>query len=696
MNQQKGQFHITKNQLAFLLLFPVIFFYFELVFRISTIGTQSNHSIPIILLFSIIYGCVFYLITTLSKKPYLNHVLAITLMSLLSAGYVVEYFVYRQFKVFYDINTITGGAGGAMTDYAHDVKALVLSPDGILKIVLFLLPFLIYFFWAKKWMDKGPADAMRRGLAVGILAICCVLSFCTIASNDAYRPAYTSEYNYQTAVERFGLATAARLDVKNMITGDAGGSFEMVDNGGNPSAPDGNPSGDDGNPSGDDGNPSGDGLLPQSPSATAPPQAEEPQFNVMDLNFSKEGSKKIQELNAYVSSLTPSKQNEMTGIFKGKNLIMISAEAFTAEVIDPILTPTLHRMATKGINFTDYYQPASAGTTGGEYQNVFGMMPTAGGMSFKNTADNLNYFTMGSQLDRLGYYGKAYHNNDYMYYDRHKTHINLGYSDGFMGYGNGMEEYVSRNWPQSDLEMIAGTLPTYIDKQPFNIYYMSVSGHSGYSKAGNAMTRKNWSLVENLNRTDQIKGYYAANIELENAMAHLISELEAKGIEDDTVICISADHFPYGLDKDGKFGNMPYLSELYGYDVTNYFERDHNRLILWCGCLEDSDPIIVDAPTSSLDIVPTLSNLFGTEFDSRLMPGRDVFSDAEAIVFNMNYDWKTEYGTYYSSKGQFVPAEEGAQISPRYVDRVKAIVRNKRHYCELALDNDYFRYLFGE
>ena len=73
---------------------------------------------------------------------------------------------------------------------------------------------------------------------------------------------------------------------------------------------------------------------------------------------------------------------------------------------------------------------------------MFGMLPTSGGMSFKKTANTYNYMTIGSQLNRLGYYGKAYHNNSYTYYSRNLTHINLGYSDGFMGYGNGMEAYV--------------------------------------------------------------------------------------------------------------------------------------------------------------------------------------------------------------------------------------------------------------
>ena len=140
---------------------------------------------------------------------------------------------------------------------------------------------------------------------------------------------------------------------------------------------------------------------------------------------------------------------------------------------------------------------------------------------------------------------------------------------------------------------------------------------------------------------------------------------------------------------------MPLLSELYGYNVENYIQRDHSRLILWSGCLEDQEPIVVDSPTSSLDVLPTLFNLFGVEFDSRLLPGRDVFSDAEALVFFSGYDWKTELGTYYASSGKFVPASEDTVIPEGYVAQIKSIVRNKINYCKGVLDTDYFRLLFG-
>jgi lipoteichoic acid synthase len=302
-------------------------------------------------------------------------------------------------------------------------------------------------------------------------------------------------------------------------------------------------------------------------------------------------------------------------------------------------------------------------------------------------------FTLGNMFRSIGVENTfAYHNNTHSFYHRDLSHPNMGYT--YKGVGNGLEAFITDCWPQSDLEMIAGTLPTYIDKQPFNVYYMSVSGHSGYNRAGNAMTAKNWEAVQDLPYSDQIKGYLAANLELENALAHLVAELESKGIADDTVICIGTDHFPYGLDQGGALGKMPYLSELYGYNVTTYFQRDHSRLIIWSGCLEDKEPIIVDSPTFSLDILPTLSNLFGTEFDSRLMPGRDVFSDAEAIVFNMNYNWKTDLGTFYG--GTFTPKDENTEIPEGYVNRIKTIVRNKIKYCSGALDADYFAAHFSK
>ncbi len=668
---------------VFGLVFALSLVYMETVFRIAAIGSLLHMGYVYTILFSLAYGSVGYLLSSMFRKEWVNRLIASLLLLGTSLAYIVQFLIYKQFKQFYDINTMTGGAGDALTSYFAELIDLIFAQGGIVVVLLLLLPVVVYLVLGKV---IGSRQATWKGRGFTVLGALLIygLNLALLLTNPLSAPVYYSQYSFQSAVPGFGLITALRLDVQDHLF-EKSYSFEtpqipVVTEPAQTTAP-----------------------TETVEKTTEPTETTEPPVvyhdHILDIDFevlNNSATSKQKELNAYVSSLTPTKENEYTGLFRGKNLVMISAEAFSAELIDPILTPTLYRLATKGIQFTDYYQPASAGTTGGEYQNIFSMLPTAGGKSFKNTADNLNYFTMGSQLDRLGYYGKAFHNNSYTYYDRNLTHTNLGYSDGFMGYGNGMEEYVTKSWPQSDYEMFTGTVPTFIDKQPFNVYYMTVSGHSNYTPMGNNMTAKHWDRVADLNCSDTIKGYIAANLDLEDALTYLVEALEKAGIADDTVICISTDHFPYGLDSDATLGNMPYLSELYGCWVEDYFGRDHSRLILWSGCLEKMEPIIVDTPTSSLDILPTLSNLFGTEFDSRLFVGRDVFSDAPALVFNTAYDWKTELGTYYASRGEFVPVSENTVIPEGYVDAIKATVRNKMTYCAGVLDTDYFRLLFEE
>ena len=218
-------------------------------------------------------------------------------------------------------------------------------------------------------------------------------------------------------------------------------------------------------------------------------------------------------LHHYINSLTPARENQYTGLFKGKNLILITAEAFTKQVIDPKLTPTLYRMATRGIQFTDYYQPAWGGsTTTGEFSNVVGMIPSTGGMCMNQAVRQDLFLTMGHQLQKLGYFSAAYHNHNANFYDRNKTHTHLGY-DRFLARYGGLEG-ITGVFPESDLEMIDVTVPQYIDHQPFSIYYMTVSGHCMYSLKENAMARKNYDVVADMDHCEAVKCYYASQQEL--------------------------------------------------------------------------------------------------------------------------------------------------------------------------------------
>ena len=689
MNRETLQKHLERGAVVLCIL------WLEVVFKMSTSGGFWPQLIYVAL-FSVAAGIFARFLLSFLPSRKANKIGKTAVMALLGITYCIEYFVYREFKHFYDLNTVTGGAGDATTAFAGEIGSLVFSLSGIVHIVLFLAPAIAYAYvgtgelLGEEGKDRFTTRIrmVRNAVAIQLVALLSVSTFSIFAHS------YTDQYSFTTAVTNFGLLTGIRKDIQSIATGTQSKvNFTQADmpaQVAEPATPEQAPA---------------QASAPASPTASTPQEAAVPDVapskNALDIDFAALANNTNDtwaDLDRYVATLTPSSQNAMTGTFAGYNLIFVTAEAFSAEAIREDITPTLWRMAQRGIQFTDYYQFDSSGTTGGECSNIFGLLPTEGGNSVKTTVGHNNYYTMGSALDRLGYNGWAFHNNTYTYYSRDLTHENLGYSNGYIGYGSGMEDWVEWQWPQSDLEMVQGTFQNlYGDtkNEPFNVYYMSVSGHSGYLPGENAMSDKHASQVANLPYSDPVKGYLAANIELDAAMEYLIAQLEAKGMADHTAIVIAADHFPYGLDDDGPLGSLPYTSELYGYDVSTYFQRDHNRLIVWSGALEAAEPIVVDTPTSSIDILPTLLNLFGCEWDSRLLPGRDVFSDKAPLVFNLEYDWKTALGTYYAATNEFV-AVEGAQIPEGYVDGVRADVANRINYCRGVLTSDYYRHIFGD
>ena len=211
------------------------------------------------------------------------------------------------------------------------------------------------------------------------------------------------------------------------------------------------------------------------------------------------------------------------------------------------------------------------------------------------------------------------------------------------------------------------------------------------------------SVVGEDTYSDIIIYYLCYQMKLEEALTALVEGLEEAGIADDTVICLTSDHYLYGLAKSTSYGNTKdYIGELYGddYSISDSFTRDANALILWSGCLEEGGEYEdlaceVSEPTYSLDILPTLSNLFGLEYDSRLLVGRDVFSDEEALVIWANYSWKTVRGTYNAATGEYT-WNEGYEYDEEYVERISAIVANKISFSKLVVSTDYYAVLFGE
>lgn len=158
---------------------------------------------------------------------------------------------------------------------------------------------------------------------------------------------------------------------------------------------------------------------------------------------------------------------------------------------------------------------------------------------------------------------------------------------------------------------------------------------------------------------------------------------------------MTADHYPYALVTD----EVDYYQELSGkQDSELDISRYKNTWLLWSGSMESS--VTVNTPCSAIDILPTVSNLFGLEFDSRLMSGHDVFaqnynasqaSTCMPLVIlptNRGYSWITAAGTYDAKTRTFTP-NPGITVADDYVKTVSSLIDAKYSYARQLIQYDY-------
>ena len=298
-----------------------------------------------------------------------------------------------------------------------------------------------------------------------------------------------------------------------------------------------------------------------------------------------------------------------------------------------------------------------------------------------------NYFPfgLGTIFKNVGYDVKAYHANDASFQNRNTYLKTMGF-DYFKAKNTGLEKLMDCNkWPTSDDEMVQTTTDEWLNSSKFLTYYVSVSSHMPYNRSGNAMVAKNWSLVQDLKFSDEAKGYLASVIELDKAVASLINALEAAGKLEDTVIAIIPDHYPYSM-------NLSSINELSTYKRDETIEVNHSSLIIWNS---NTPGATVTKTASQLDFLPTLYNLFGLDYDSRLFMGKDILSTSPGLVYFQNKSWVSDYGTYYANTGKFT-AKENQELPENYVSNINKIVANRINMSKLIIENNYYEKVYNK
>ena len=622
------------NKYTSTIVYTLYIFALNIVFAVLMFKHIYLSSILFYLFEAITVSTLFSIISNLFKgktKKIISSLLFIIIAFFFLAQYVHHHFYDCFFSIFSLVN------GGQVLGFIPAIIKVILNNiSGFL--ILFAFPvFIIAFIVKYKNKEKGKNSFLLIVLLVNVL----LTNLCIFIPNSNYiysRKNLLNKTNTETKnVQSFGLITSMAIDLERFVFSP---KYK---------------------------------LLVEENNNTY----DKEKYNIQDIYFNiNENDSEIKNLNNYLKNRTPSNKNNYTGIFKGKNLIFITAESFSSSLIDKDLTPTLYKMSNEGFNFSNFYTPIYyASTSDGEYTNLTGLLPKEGTWSYIKSKNNYFPYTYSMAFKDKGYGLYGYHNGVYTFYDRDQVLPNLGYT--FKGCGNGLEKLINCNlWPQSDDEMISQTFNDYYKNDNFITYYMSISGHLNHNFKDNDMAKKYQDKVKNLKYSDTVKAYISANKDLDKALEHLIENLEKVNKLNDTVIVLVPDHFPYGL-------STKEYKELR--DINTIYDRHKSNVIIYNPSVKG---ITVNKYASNIDILPTLLNMFGAGYDSRLLIGTDIMSDSEGIVMFNDRSFLTEYGFYDERKSKFTSFKD---VPVNYIENKQREVFNKYNASALILEKDYYK-----
>lgn len=618
----------------------LVLIFFEMVFALISFDIYSKGEVLSILIYSLFVSFIMTILMTIWSEK-VNRIFGYIIYFIFCFWFALETIFKAFLQTFFSLDCFKL-SDQAMGFAGETIKVIV---SNIHYLVLFFLPFILLIIFRRK-LDfdiKGNKKYLFGYIILIPLSFLSYRLYINSTKNSSDISLYDLYYNTNNiplSIQKMGVLSSTGLDIYRNIFGFDDKVIEV---------------------NYEEENNDEDLFVYEK--------------NNLDLDLSS--NKLNKDIKEYIDNNPGTSKNKYTGMFENKNLIFVVAESFSEIGIDKDRTPTLYKLTNNGFIFDNFYVPYYLSTIGGEFQSLTGLYPNYSTLTKWKSGKNSFPYGLATTFKEKGYNTYAYHAHDGYFQNRYKYLKALGF-DNFKACN--MELDINCNmWPESDIEMIKATTNDYINSdKPFMTYYMTVSGHLDYTKESNSIVSKNWDLVKNLDYSDKAKSYLATQIELDRAMESLLKELENKGILEDTVIVLLADHYPYGL-------SLEEINELSSYQRDELFEINHNALIIYNSSMKNINITKVGMP---IDVLPTVYNLFDIKYDSRLFAGSDLLSNSEGMVILDNLSWITDKGKYNSLNNK-----HSDNLDNNYINNINNIIQNKIIFSRNMLTYNGYKYI---
>ena len=392
-------------------------------------------------------------------------------------------------------------------------------------------------------------------------------------------------------------------------------------------------------------------------------------YGVYDKFHLAGSGRTVDALDAWYENKEPDPDNQWTGRFAGKNVILIQLEAIDTWMIDERFMPNLCRIQRESLDFTQHYTPLylDAGTFNTEMIVNTGLISPFAGSAASMYSRNAYPDSLAHLLAAEGYMANAFHRSGGDVYNRAVIHENWGYEHYYSGEEMGI--------PAGDLDFdtaLMGAYDAMTEGDPFLTFLITYSAHGPYEGSAVSERYLDFAAAQLPADTPEMAVHaHAHAYETDLFIGALYDRLEADGLLEDTVLVFYADHYNYYTLDDGLVMAQKGVTDKNLMTRTPFFIYEAHTA-----------PEKVGKATSAVDILPTLVNLLGLDNDGAHYVGNDIFSDGGGYAIFADYSWY-DGETYWNSLGDASPTGE---ISARNEE-----IKRRLQMSWNTLRTNYFR-----
>ena len=632
-------------------------FLIEIIFKLVNNQNLFNVSVIRILFSTIIISLIIsyielYLKNKTCKKLNLLIIFIISFYSILQVGFNNFLGVYISFNVTSQV--------GAVTSYIID---FIKSFYWYYYFLLFPFILLIVFYkLQERKIIKINVDNNFNKLEKSLSLISFLLVFgflynVTISTNIfqnklqiiSNKELFKSASNPSLAIREFGSTMFFVLDIKNSFVHD---DSEIIDN-------------------------------------NKPNNNNNPSDQKWQELIKKEENLTLNYLNEYFINNTKTGKNSYTGLFEDKNLIVIMMESVNDIFINEEMYPNFYKLLSSGYYFKNNYSPRNSCATGNnELSGMIGLYSIYNKCTANTYSNNIYPYSIFNLFNNKGYKTTSMHDYTEKYYQRREIHTNMGSGKYFdvddlkLTYNTKDEEWAS---DEDFMKQVVNILKNYKEKDKFMTWLTTVTSHQPYGSS--TYGDKYLYLFESEKYSDyniKLKRYMSKLKVLDDGLGVLLKGLEDQGKLDDTVIVLYGDHYPYGL-----ANNI--LEDALSYSIEEKYENERVPMVIWSNDLEATT---YTEYTSYVNLLPTIANLFNLDYDTRYSTGQDLFSsDYQSITVFADGSWKNEIA-FYNASNDNITYYTNKEYTIDEIIKINENVNNKIKYSNLAIQHNYFNYLY--